>query len=125
MDETALSPKVAEGLDRRLAAVLHLRGAELSGLAVVALRGDAVVHEGYFGYRGFDATGRRGRLSVDRETRFRVASLSKPVTAIGALRLTEKGLLDLDADVSGYLGFPLRNPHYPDAVITTRMLLSH
>ncbi len=55
----------------------------------------------------------------------RVASISKLVTAIGVLRLVEAGQLDLDADVSALLGFPLRNPAFPDAPITLRMLLSH
>lgn len=55
----------------------------------------------------------------------RVASISKVVVAIGVLRLVEAGVLDLDADVSGQLGQPLRNPAYPDAKITLRQLLSH
>lgn len=41
------------------------------------------------------------------------------------MRLVEQGKLDLDRDVSDYLGFTLRNPNYPDQAITTRMLLSH
>ena len=41
------------------------------------------------------------------------------------MRLVEQGKLDLDRDVSDYLGFTLRNPNYPDKAITTRMLLSH
>lgn len=55
----------------------------------------------------------------------RVASVSKLVTTIGVLRLVEAGQLDLDADASTLLGFPLRNPAFPDAPITLRMLLSH
>lgn len=55
----------------------------------------------------------------------RVASVSKLVTTIGVLRLVEAGQLDLDADASTALGFPLRNPAFPDTPITLRMLLSH
>ncbi|MDE2406555.1 MAG: beta-lactamase family protein [Xanthomonadaceae bacterium] len=55
----------------------------------------------------------------------RVASVSKLVTTLGVLRLVEQGKLDLDADASTLLGFPLRNPAFPDAPITLRMLLSH
>ena len=58
-------------------------------------------------------------------TKFRVASLSKVATAIGAMQLVEEGKLDLDADISKYLGFALRNPAYPQRPITARMLLSH
>lgn len=55
----------------------------------------------------------------------RIASISKLVTAIGVLRLVEQGVLDLDADVSTYLGWRLRNPAYPGSPITLRLLLSH
>lgn len=55
----------------------------------------------------------------------RIASISKLVVALGVLRLVEQGRLDLDADVSGQLGWPLRNPAFPDRPISLRMLLSH
>lgn len=55
----------------------------------------------------------------------RIASVSKLVTALGVMRLVEAGTLDLDRDVSVWLGWPLRNPAFPDAPITLRMLLSH
>ena len=55
----------------------------------------------------------------------RIASVSKFVVALGLMRLVEAGRLDLDRDVSGYLGWPLRNPSFPDVPITLRMLLSH
>lgn len=55
----------------------------------------------------------------------RVASVSKLVLALGVMRLVERGKLDLDRDVSAYLGWTLRNPGFPDVAITLRMLLSH
>lgn len=55
----------------------------------------------------------------------RIASISKLVLAIGAMRLVEQGRLDLDADVSRTLGWSLRNPAFPRRKITLRMLLSH
>lgn len=55
----------------------------------------------------------------------RVASITKLVVAIGILRLVEQGRLDLDADASDYLGWPLRNPAFPDRAISLGMLLSH
>jgi D-alanyl-D-alanine carboxypeptidase len=113
------------GLDGRLRAVAEKPGAPLAGLAVVGVSGEDVAYEGYFGHCAFDGSGLAGTLPVDRRTRFRVASISKPVTGIGVMRLVERGLLDPDADLSDCLGFPLRNPHYPEAAITARMLLSH
>jgi CubicO group peptidase (beta-lactamase class C family) len=66
----------------------------------------------------------RGRaLTIDDPVR--IASISKLVVAIGVMRLVEQGTLDLDRDVSDYLGWRLRNPAFPDRPITLRLLLSH
>lgn len=55
----------------------------------------------------------------------RVASVSKMVVAIGVMKLVEAGKLSLDNDVSIWLGWPLRNPAFPDRAITLREILSH
>lgn len=55
----------------------------------------------------------------------RVASISKLVTAIAVMRLVERHRLSLDADVSRWLGWRLRDPAFPDRPITLRLLLSH
>lgn len=67
------------------------------------------------------ATGR----AVTADDPVRIASISKLVTALGVMRLVDQGKLDLDRDVSDYLGWPLRNPAFPDRRITLRLLLSH
>lgn len=58
------------------------------------------------------------------DTIYRTGSLSKHVCAIAFLTLFDKGLADLDEDISNYLGYKVRNPYYPDIPITPRMLLS-
>lgn len=66
----------------------------------------------------------RGRaLTVDDPVR--IASISKLVVGLGVMRLVEEGRLDLDRDVSDYLGWRLRNSAFPEAPITLRLLLSH
>lgn len=67
------------------------------------------------------ATGRR--LTADDPVR--IASISKLVVALGVMRLVEQRRLDLNADVSTYLGWRLRAPGYPDRPITLAMLLGH
>ena len=62
---------------------------------------------------------------VDEATRYRIASISKSVTAMGCMKLVESSVLDLDLDISEYLPFDVNNPNHPDATITLRMLLSH
>lgn len=67
------------------------------------------------------ATGRKATP----DSPVRIASVSKLITALAVMRLVDAGVLDLDRDVSDYLGWRLRNPAFPDAVITLRLLLSH
>lgn len=55
----------------------------------------------------------------------RIASISKLIMALTALRLMDEGKVDLDRDVSDYLGWKLRSPHHPDAPVTLTHLLSH
>ena len=64
-------------------------------------------------------------ISVTDSTQFRIASISKTITALAVMQLYEAGLLDLDKNVSNYLGFDLVNPSHPQKAITARMLLSH
>ena len=37
---------------------------------------------------------------------YRIASISKVIVAIGLLKLYDKGLVDLDEDISKYLKYP-------------------
>ncbi len=56
---------------------------------------------------------------------FRIASISKSFTATAIMQLVEKGKIELEGDVSDYIGFKVRNPNFPDTKITIKMLLSH
>lgn len=112
-------------LDRQLSEITQTPGADLSGLAVVVYASGAIRYEGYFGQRFIDPHDPAGSLPVTAATKFRVASISKTVTTLAIMQLVERGLLDLDADVSETLGWRLRNTHWPDTAITTRMLLTH
>ena len=107
-----------------------------AGLALVALlaAGACATHLGGDARVTFELTGVTTRAASGHaspghgftpETVVRVASVSKLVTTIGALRLVDAGTLDLDADVSAKLGWRFRNPAFPDAAVTLRQLLSH
>lgn len=71
-----------------------------------------------------------GFSSLEKQTKsvsnniYRIASISKVVVAIGLLRLYDQGLVDIDEDVSKYLGFIVRNPFFPTSKITLRMIMS-
>ena len=60
------------------------------------------------------------------DTVMRIASISKPLTAVALLQLQQKHLVDLDAPVQKYVPeFPLKTFDGKPVDITTRMLLSH
>jgi CubicO group peptidase (beta-lactamase class C family) len=120
----ALSPALRRTLDRELAAIALDPACELASLSVLAIRAGEVSYSAQFGRRGIGTAGLPDK-PVEADTKFRIASVSKMMTTLGLLRLVEAGKLDLDADVSGYLGFTLRNPHFPDAPIRLRHLLTH
>lgn len=115
----------APDLDAELAGIVRDPDGRLASLAAIVVRGGRVVYEGYFGRRFIDPVDRARDRPVDARTLFRVASISKLVTTLGVLRLVEAGRLDIDADAGSYLGYALRNPHFPDAPVTLRMMLCH
>jgi len=55
----------------------------------------------------------------------RIASISKLIMALAALRLVDEGKVDLDRDVSDYLGWKVRSPSYPDVPVTLAQLMAH
>lgn len=69
---------------------------------------------------------------LDDRSLFRIGSLTKMFTAIGIMQLAERGLVDLDADVSAYIpGFRPENPFAGQdsgpygSQVSLRKLMSH
>jgi CubicO group peptidase (beta-lactamase class C family) len=91
------------------------------GLAV------ALVHHGQVVWAaGYGVADRTAGQPVTAATRFRAASLSKPVTAWGVLRLVERGRIGLDEPIVGRLRRWRLPPSPFDADgVTVRRLLSH
>ena len=118
LKKVAIDPAAAD-----LNAIMEKPG--VPGYAVMAYKDGELIYQRTGGNRYIDPEDPAKNLPMEMDTRFRTASISKTFATIGAMRLVEQGKLDLDADVSQYLGFELRNPNYPDKAITTRMLLSH
>ncbi len=68
------------------------------GVALALVAGSEIAVEAAYGVK---EAGRRD--PVTQTTRFQACSISKPVAALGMLRLVERGVLDLDADVNEVL----------------------
>jgi CubicO group peptidase (beta-lactamase class C family) len=102
-------------LESDIAAVLDSHG--VPGASVAVVRGDRIVWA-----QGFGVKERGSAQRVTPDTLFAVASVSKPVAALGALRLVEQGKLALDTPVAKYL----KTATFPAATeVTLRQLLSH
>lgn len=89
------------------------------GLSIAVVTPDSVVWQA-----GFGVTDASGGDSVTTETVFEAASLSKPVLAVVAMTLADRGRLDLDASlVSRVDSLPTSDPRA--AQVTARMVLRH
>src|ERR1700730_1926174 len=88
----------------------------IPGFAVAVAIDGTIVYSGGFGYADLEQ-----RVPAWATTKFRIGSVSKPLTSAGLMLLVEQGKLDLDAPIQKYV------PSFPDkgAVITARMLAGH
>lgn len=93
---------------------------EAVGLSVAVVKNGKRVYTGAVGKKDLEKDEPLATASV-----FRIASISKSFSATAVLQLLEAGKLKLDDDVSELIGFKVRNPAYPETVITLKMLLSH
>lgn len=92
----------------------------IPSLAACIIKNDQIVWKFVSGFANIE----EGREASD-ETSYLLASISKTVTGAAVMQLYEKGLINLDEDISQYLPFQVRHPQYPDGIISTRMLLAH
>ncbi len=90
------------------------------GLSVAVVKGNKVFYNHSFGYKDLDK-----KIPLNNQDIFRIASISKSFTTTAIMQLVGKGQLNLDQDVSELVGFKVRNPKFPNKVITLKMLLSH
>lgn len=93
---------------------------DLMGGVVTLYCGDGIIEHIPFGIADLERS-----LPVTDSTIFRIASISKTITAMAFLSLVEDGLVGLDDDISSILGYPVSNPNFPAIAISPRMLLSH
>lgn len=93
---------------------------QLAGVSVAVVNKSNITYSGAFGKRD-RSTGE----PLEESDLFRIASISKSFTATALMQLVEAGKLSLDDDFSDLIGFRVRNPKFPDKVITLRMVLSH
>lgn len=92
----------------------------VTGLSVAVVKNNKLIYTQAFGVKD-----RETNTPLTTDCIFRIASISKSFSATSIMQLIEKKKLSLDDDVSDLMGFKVRNPNYPETVITLRLLLSH
>ena len=91
------------------------------GLSISVIENNKISYSQGFGYADIDKN-----IKTDTNTIYRIASISKSITASAIMKLYEEGKFKLDDDINDYLnGFEVRNPNFPDEKITFRMLHTH
>ena len=120
----AAAAPALDRLDAELAAIAADPACELASLSVLAIRQGRQVYDQQLGARIL-ATAAAPAQPANSRTMYRIASISKMMTTFGLMMLVEQGKLGLDNDVGDYLGFTLRNPHFPERALTLRALLTH
>lgn len=113
-----LPSALGKGIEDRLQALMDEY--DTVGLAVVVVRDNAVVYRNSLGWKD-----REAKIPLAQDDLFRIASISKSFSTTAVLQLVEQGRLSLDADVGELIGFTVRNPAFPERVITLGMLLDH
>lgn len=107
--------------DREMPLAERMAQLDTPGLSIAVVEDSEIVWAQGYGVRraGDDA-------AVTTETLFQSGSISKPVAALGVLRLVEQGVIDLNTDVNTYLRswkVPPIDEWQPE--LTIRQLISH
>ena len=120
----AFQPAPAADAWSRVATVYRQRvqQAGIVGSSLMFVKEGRVVHKAFEGYQDRDA-----RRSVDEDTIFHWASITKTFTGVAIMQLRDRGLLNLDDPAISYVP-ELRQVHNPFgdmSQVTIRHLMSH
>ena len=114
-----IDPDVESFSDYTAEIIKEMNEHNIPSLSACVVKNDQIVWQNHF-----------GNSSVNDElpnssTIYPTASVSKTIVVTAVMQLHEQGLINLDADINHYLPFVVRNPHFPEQVITIRHLLAH
>lgn len=117
-----LSVATNHDLDTDISGVMERFGC--IGLSVVVVNKNMVSFQKTYGYNpDYDDESKRNH--IPNNGIYWWASVSKTFISTAIMQLVERGLVSLEDDVNRYLDFDVRNPNYPNTVITIQMLLCH
>ena len=90
------------------------------GLAVAVVKEGQLIYTHSFGYKDVEKN-----MPLNDSDIFRIASISKSFSSTAIMQLAQAKKLGLNDDFSTLVGFKVRNPKFPETIITLKMVLSH
>ncbi len=97
-----------------------MKDQDIIGMSVAVVKHGKLMYANSFGYNNIDQV-----RMLKNDDIFRIASISKSFSATSIMQLVDAKKLSLDDDFGKLVGFRIRNPKFPDKVITLRMVMSH
>jgi CubicO group peptidase (beta-lactamase class C family) len=96
----------------------------IASVSAGIIKNNSIAWYGSYGYyKGINTN--LFKKTPNKDTIYMAGSISKTITATAIMQLYEKGFFNLSDNVSLYLPFDLKNPNFPNQVITIQMLLNH
>lgn len=112
--QLSLSQERNEVLDNYLSEYLTIKN--VPSISAGILKNGKIIWQETTGFSDLE-----NNVAATKNSVYRIASISKPITAVAILQLWEKGLINLDSDVRSFLpDFPAKKWKF-----TIRQLLSH
>ncbi|MEX2104839.1 MAG: serine hydrolase domain-containing protein [Bacilli bacterium] len=108
----------SQSIDGKLREIMERFG--IIGLSAAIVEKNEVVWSNHYGLANIEQN-----KEVNSHSVFRIASISKSILGTALMQLYEKGLFKLQDDISEYLGYTVRNPHFRQIPITFTQLLTH
>ncbi|WP_253199381.1 serine hydrolase domain-containing protein [Clostridium tagluense] len=91
------------------------------GASIALIENGEITHVKNYGYANVE-----NKIPVNEHTAFKIASISKTMTAYGVMKLVEEGKLDLDKPITEYLTkWKLPDTQFDETKLTLRTLMSH
>jgi CubicO group peptidase (beta-lactamase class C family) len=97
-----------------------MKDLDVIGLSVAVVKDGDIIYTRSLGLKDVESN-----TPLSDNSMFRVASISKSFSATSIMQLVKAGKVSLNDDFGKLVGFPIRNPKFPDIPITLKMVLSH
>jgi len=114
------SPALAQPQKAEDGIAAIMKELDAAGVSVAVVKDNKIVYTHSFGYKDIESN-----APLTDQNIFRIASISKSFSATAIMQLVTAGKLSLSDDFSNLIGFKVRNPKYPNTVITLKMVMSH